>query len=85
MIVLRRIDNSCNMARFYALSIERSLFGESILIRRWGRIGTHGQRREEWYRATEEAAAALGRLVGQKVRRGYQLIGSPAPALTASR
>lgn len=58
MIVLRRIDNSCNMARFYARSIECSLFGESILIRRWGRIGTHGQRREEWFRASDDAAAA---------------------------
>ncbi|WP_293676757.1 WGR domain-containing protein [uncultured Phenylobacterium sp.] len=85
MIVLRRIDNSCNMARFYALSIERSLFGESILIRRWGRIGTHGQRREDWYRASDDAAAALGRLVGRKVRRGYLLVGGAAPALTASR
>lgn len=84
MIVLRRIDNSCNMARFYALSIERSLFGEIILIRRWGRIGTHGRRREEWYRASEDAAAALGHLVGRKVRRGYQLVGGAAAALTAS-
>jgi predicted DNA-binding WGR domain protein len=85
MIVLRRIDNTCNMARFYTLSIERSLFGECILIRRWGRIGTHGQRREEWFRASDEAAAALGDWVGRKERRGYQLIGGAAPALTASQ
>lgn len=85
MIVLRRIDNSCNMARFYALSIERSLFGESILIRRWGRIGTHGQRREEWFRGVDDAAAALSALVGRKVRRGYRLIGGAAPVFTASR
>lgn len=85
MIVLRRIDNSRNMARFYALSIERSLFGESILIRRWGRIGTHGQRREDWFRASGDAAAALGEWVGRKERRGYQLIGGTAAALTASR
>ena len=31
------------MARFYALTIERSLFVEFLLVRRWGRIGRHGQ------------------------------------------
>ena len=43
MIVLRRCDPAKRMARFYALSLQRSLFGETMLIRRWGRIGVHGQ------------------------------------------
>ena len=72
MIVLRRIDNSCNMARFYTLSIERSLFGESILIRRWGRIGTCGRTSIETWPSEGEAEDAARRTLRQKSRRGYR-------------
>jgi predicted DNA-binding WGR domain protein len=37
-LVLHRCDPSCNMARYYVLSIEPSLFGDATLIREWGRI-----------------------------------------------
>ena len=30
------------MARFYAISVEPTLFAETALVRRWGRIGTSG-------------------------------------------
>jgi len=75
MIILRRVDPSRNMARFYALSIERSLFGEAILVRRWGRIGTHGRRREMWFGRAERALSALEELRRAKERRGYVAIG----------
>jgi len=39
-LYIERIDPEKNMARFYALAIEPSLFGTPLLIRRWGRIGT---------------------------------------------
>jgi predicted DNA-binding WGR domain protein len=38
-LVLHRCDPSCNMARYYVLSIEPSLFGDATLIREWGRLG----------------------------------------------
>ena len=38
-LVLDRCDPTCNMARYYVLSIEPSLFGDATLIREWGRIG----------------------------------------------
>jgi predicted DNA-binding WGR domain protein len=38
-LVLDRCDPTCNMARYYALAIEPSLFGDASLIRKWGRIG----------------------------------------------
>ncbi|MCF1450856.1 WGR domain-containing protein [Agrobacterium vitis] len=31
------------MARFYALAVQPTLFGEVSLARAWGRIGTRGQ------------------------------------------
>jgi predicted DNA-binding WGR domain protein len=40
---LRRIDPARNMARFYGLSIQPTLFGGASLVRNWGRIGTKGQ------------------------------------------
>eukprot|EP01037_Dinobryon_pediforme_P016622 gene16622-16803_t len=39
-VALRRIDRDKNMARFYAIAIERTLFGDWAVVRRWGRIGT---------------------------------------------
>ena len=41
-VTLRRIDPEQNMARFYALEVERDLIGRIVLARRWGRIGTGG-------------------------------------------
>ncbi|MGB3389974.1 MAG: WGR domain-containing protein [Pseudaminobacter sp.] len=38
--LLDRIMRERNMARFYELSVEPTLFGEVALVRRWGRIGT---------------------------------------------
>jgi predicted DNA-binding WGR domain protein len=37
-LVLHRCDPSCNMARYYVLSIEPSLFGDATLIREWGAL-----------------------------------------------
>jgi predicted DNA-binding WGR domain protein len=76
MIVLRRLDPARRMARFYTLSLQRSLFGETMLVRRWGRIGSHGQIRHDWFDDRTEAAAALSRLAATKARRGYQLLGA---------
>ncbi len=79
MQVLRRIDPARNMSRFYALDIVASLFGEAILVRRWGRIGSSGQRLEMWIDEPSSAQAALDRLVRAKTRRGY-LQSPPSPA-----
>ncbi|MHC5232979.1 WGR domain-containing protein [Brucella sp. LJL56] len=42
-IYVERTDPSKNMARYYAMHISYSLFGEPCLTREWGRIGTSGQ------------------------------------------
>ncbi|MCK1301961.1 WGR domain-containing protein [Bradyrhizobium sp. 24] len=38
-IVLTRIDNRRNMARFYKLDLQPTLFDEWSIVREWGRIG----------------------------------------------
>lgn len=39
-IHLHRIDPIHNMARFYRVSIEKTLFDETIIRRNWGRIAS---------------------------------------------
>lgn len=68
---LRRIDPARNMARFYVLSIQPTLFGGASLIRNWGRIGTNGQAMMETFDESADAGEALARLERRKRKRGY--------------
>jgi predicted DNA-binding WGR domain protein len=68
---LRRVDPSRNMARYYALSLQPTLFGEMSLVRQWGRIGTRGRQKVEFFTGDDEAALALSKLAVQKKKRGY--------------
>ena len=68
---LTRVDPSCNMRRFYGLAFATSLFGEHGVMRQWGRVGTAGQRRTDWYDKPTEAQSALRALLRAKRRRGY--------------
>lgn len=70
-LLLHRIDPARNMARYYALAIEPTLFGDHAVIRRWGRIGTHGRQMSEHHAEASMARAAFARLVASKRRRGY--------------
>jgi predicted DNA-binding WGR domain protein len=72
-LVLDRCDPACNMARYYVLSIESSLFGDASLIREWGRIGQSGQTRIELYETQSMAVEALETWLQRKCRRGYAL------------
>ncbi|MBX5049507.1 WGR domain-containing protein [Rhizobium lentis] len=70
---------SKNMARFYAMSIEPTLFGEACLTRRWGRIGSGGKREVHHFPREEEAVARIQTetpvrpendgLIGDRIRR----------------
>ena len=72
--ILRRVDPARNAARFYALMIERDLFGRVVLVRHWGRIGRRGRERAEAHPNEGEAGKALDRIVAAKMRRGYRLL-----------
>ncbi|WP_453968278.1 WGR domain-containing protein [Bradyrhizobium ottawaense] len=37
------------MARFYVLTIEPTLFGDTALVREWGRLGQRGRRRTDLF------------------------------------
>ena len=70
-LYLRRVDESRNMWRFYQLCLEPTLFGEVMLVRCWGRLGTNGQVKFETFDAAADAEKALNRIERSKRRRGY--------------
>lgn len=72
LLVLERREPNANMARFYVLSLDETLFGDTALVREWGRLGTPGRRRLDLYKGRAEASEALESWLGRKLRRGYQ-------------
>lgn len=70
-VFLRRIDGARNMARFYVLSLQPTLFGEMSLVRLWGRIGTRGRQKVHFFEDCRQAASEQSRLAGRKIKRGY--------------
>lgn len=67
-----RKDKTKNMARFYALSIEPTLFGTPCLTRRWGRIGYGGQTKVHHFDREEEAVSLFLALLRERRVRGYE-------------
>lgn len=84
MITLRRIDPDRNMARFYALDVLPTLFGEWTLMAERGRIGVSGQRQRRDYPDKAAALAALTERLRRKARRGYEGM-SPMPPRSDAR
>ena len=70
---LKKRDPQRNQARFYHMAVLPNLFGEWTLSKEWGRIGSSGRVRLEWYRTRAEAEGELIKLETVKRRRGYSL------------
>jgi len=69
---LRRVDPGKNMRRFYAMTVQRDLFGGATLIREWGRLGSPGRVRIDRHPDEGHAVNALADIVAAKRKRGYQ-------------
>ena len=70
LLVLERREPDVNMASYYVLSIEPSLFGDPTLVREWGRIGHNGRRIIEIHGSDQDAAQSLDVWLERKLRRG---------------
>ena len=70
-LCIERRDATRNMARFYALSISPTLFGEVQLTRRWGRIGSVGRSIAQSFAHENDAVATFLDLLRRKRKRGY--------------
>ena len=71
-VVLERRDETRNMARFYVISVEPTLFGQWAVVRHWGRLGTSGQARESWFADLDAARAESAGWQRRKRGRGYR-------------
>jgi predicted DNA-binding WGR domain protein len=70
-IMLTRINDRRNMARFYKLYVQPTLFGEWSLVREWGRVGRAGTVKVETHRTRGKADLALVAHFARKTRKGY--------------
>ncbi|WFR97789.1 WGR domain-containing protein (plasmid) [Rhizobium tumorigenes] len=65
------IDAKRNMARYYVLSIEPTLFGDASLLRGWGRIGSRGRQKIHLFADEREALRLFLEILVWKRTRGY--------------
>jgi predicted DNA-binding WGR domain protein len=72
-VYLERHDNKDNMHRFYQMFVTPGLFDDWSLIKEWGRVGSPGTVRKEWYDCEEAAVLAGQKIKNNKVKKGYQL------------
>lgn len=70
-VYLTRCDEARNMARYYRMTVQPTLFGEWALVREWGRIGRGGQVRSVAFADRAQADRAMVELRTVKERRGY--------------
>jgi predicted DNA-binding WGR domain protein len=71
-LYVERSDTLRNMARYYAMDISVTLFGQACLTRRWGRIGSRGQSKCHTFEDEEEAVSLFLNILRQKRGRGYR-------------
>jgi predicted DNA-binding WGR domain protein len=71
LLVLERIDAARDMSRYYVLSIEPTMLGDTAMVRTWGRIGTAGRRRIDLHADDGTARTALDTWLTRKLRLGY--------------
>lgn len=66
------IDRNRNRFRTYHLYLTEDLWGETCLVREWGRIGRRPRQRFYWPRSEEELARLLQRTILKRKAHSYQ-------------
>ena len=75
-VVLRRVEPARNMARWYTLSLEVTLFDDWSCTRSYGRIGQRGGRvMIGLFEDHRSAEAELQAILRAKQARGYEITG----------
>ena len=69
------LDPAKNRARFYLLSWQASLLGDTALVCRWGRLGTQGRSRVIIIPDGAEVQPKIERLIKRRFQHGYQVAG----------
>ncbi|GAK72747.1 hypothetical protein RRU01S_27_01360 [Agrobacterium rubi TR3 = NBRC 13261] len=71
-LYVERIAPEKNMARFYSLAVQPTLFGDVSLVRAWGRIGTRGQQMVHLFDNESHAIDLFLDVLREKRKRGYR-------------
>lgn len=71
---LERHDTENNMHRFYQLFVTPGLFDDWSLVKEWGRVGSPGTVRKEWFNSQDEAITAGIKLYAAKRKKGYRAV-----------
>ncbi len=70
-IYLERHEPDKNLHRFYQMFVTPGIFGDWSLVREWGRVGSPGTVRKDWFDSEEVALIAETTLVKVKQKKGY--------------
>ena len=70
-IYMERHDSSENVHRFYQVIVTAGLFGDWSIVREWGRVGSPGTLRFDWFGSYDEAARYARKILKQKLKKGY--------------
>lgn len=70
-VYLEKRQPAVNMHRFYQMFITPGLLGEWSLVREWGRVGSPGTVRKDWFESEADAVAAGQKLLEAKLKKGY--------------
>jgi predicted DNA-binding WGR domain protein len=72
-IYMERHDAKQNMHRFYHMFVTPGLFDDWSLVKEWGRVGSPGTVRKDWFDCEEAAEIAGQKIRNSKMKKGYQL------------
>jgi predicted DNA-binding WGR domain protein len=67
-------DPAKNRNRFYLLSWQPTLDGNTALVCTWGRLGTQGRSRLICYANQPAAQDMVPRIIKRRLQRGYQVV-----------
>jgi len=71
---LVKVDLSRNQSRFYSIHVTKTIFEDWAIVKEWGRIGSPGTIREEWFDNEPLALKKADSIIKRRVRRGYCLL-----------
>ncbi len=66
-------DPARNRERFYVLSWQGTLQGDTVLLCRWGRLGTQGRSLTIVYSEQDQLQEKILRLIKRRLQHGYQI------------
>ncbi len=72
------IDPITNKARWYSLTISKDLWGNMVLIKRWGRINRIGQQQFEWFDDEESLLRTIQTTHQRRIQHQYQFVENQA-------